>query len=73
MKEAADRLLSSCSPDDIELDPNGVMITRVAVTLDDAWDKNEDIHRHMALSIYYLLIRVKYKIIASILCSVINV
>ena len=39
MKEAADRLLSSCSPDNIELNPNGVMTARVAVKLDGTWQK----------------------------------
>ena len=52
MKEAADRLLSSCSPDDIELDPNGVMIAQVAVTLDGTWQKRGHSSKH---GVVYLL------------------
>ena len=51
-KEAADRLLSSCSPDDIELDLNGVMTARVAVTLDGTWQKREHSSKH---GVVYLL------------------
>ena len=52
IKEAADRLLSSCSPDDIEVDLNGVMTARVAVTLDGTWQKRGHSSKHGFVYLY---------------------
>ena len=45
-------MLSLCSPDDIELDLNGVMTARVAVPLDGTWQKRGHSSKH---GIVYLL------------------